>query len=324
MVLLRMHLARSGQGVPRRFARGPFAALFLLSAGLSLTATAARADIPMFLVISMLKFNAFPILVIVILIEAIALQRIYAFGAKVSVMTSILANGFSLILGIILYPVLGGLLYPFVAPLVLATIGGSAAIELIVTLIGVSIVDTVIELPFIARLRKVRITLRAAAVFLAANVLGMVVMAAAIIDYDDLFDQPIPSQDIARLESHYAAEIDFMQQIFDEVATDFADDPQLRGPDWETLKARITQDAAQYRFRRLAVIKVYSHSIVFGYGGEDGLHSTAARRGEGRYRRDNIEVWKTMSQDGVWYYVYDIRASWQPRSLMVRAWFDPV
>ena len=301
----------------RRFisAKGDAASVILLVAGLLTFPSMALADVPMFVVVSLLKLNAFPLLALVVLIEAVALRWIYPAPWGRSIRTALYANAFSMAVGLLAYPLVGAILYPVLAPLVLGHFGVNTSVEIVATLLVVSVVDTVIELPFVAAYRKVRITVRAIAIFLAANVLGMVLMAAALTDWEELTEPSITEEEVARLESHYAPEIAFMRQVYDELKQVFSETPRLTGTDW---LERTSAEAADYRFRRLNVGERFAYDLVYFRD----LHSTSGRRGDGSYVRDDVEIWRTMSQDGVWYYVYSIRASWRPQSIRISAWLD--
>lgn len=301
----------------RRFisAKGRAAFTILLTVGFLAFPSMALADVPMFVVVSLLKLNAFPLLALVVLIEAGALRWIYPASWGHSLRTSIYANGFSMAVGLLAYPLVGAILYPVLAPLVLGHFGVNTSAEIVATLLVVSAVDTVIELPFVAGYRKVRISVRAVAIFLVANVLGMVLMAAALTDLEELTEPSITEEEVALFESHYAAEIAFMRQIYGELGQVFSETPQLTGTDW---LERTSSEAAGYRFRRLIVSERFAYNLVL----DDDLHSTSARRGDGSYVRDDVELWRTMSQDGVWYYVYSIKASWRSQSIRIMAWLD--
>ena len=278
-------------------------------------ATPALADVPMFLVAALLKFASIPALVLVLLIEAAAIKWAFALDWRGALLMSVVANAVSTLVGLLAYPVVGAAIYPALAPIVMGIMGGSVSLEILLTLLGVSLLDVVIELPVIAKLRKVKVTVRAATIVLLANVIGSIVLAVAIVDWSDLRRERIPDDEISRLEAYYAEEIAFMEEIFARVPDVFDQDGILIDKEWaETLEA----PAEAMRFGMLGLTSRYIHYIVF----PRSLHSQSALRGQGVFRRGNLTVWRTVDQDGVWYYSYRLRSGLRSDSPGVAAIFE--
>ncbi|MBS0126420.1 hypothetical protein [Thetidibacter halocola] len=288
----------------------------LLAVTVAGMATPAAADVPMVFMVALFKVSSIPGILAVLLIEGLALRWIFGFDTPLAMRTAFYANAVSFGVGLLLYPMIGAALYPVLAPIVMKAYGAAALAELAITLGALVILDTLIELPFIGRLRKVRLGLRAWAGFFLANVLGVLALAAFVVDYGALFEKPLPREEVAGLEAHYAPEIAFMHRLLDESAAVYAEHGEIYGTDWVD---QVSAEAAAFRFRRLTVARETAMPIVWG----EGLHSTSGRRGEGAYYTDDVWVWRTMEQDGIWYYTYELRTSWSPQTLAVRALFDP-
>lgn len=275
----------------------------------------ALADVPMFLVAALLKFASIPALVVVLLIEAAAIKWAFGFDWRNALLTSLIANAASTAIGFFAYPMVGMAIYPVLAPIVMGVMGGTVSLEILLTLLGISLVDTVIELPVIASVRKVRITARAGVIVLVANVLGSVVLALAIVDWSEISKETIPEEEIDRLEAYYAEEIAFMDEIFAHVPEAFDQDGDLIDKDWrESLRA----PAEAMRFGMLGITSNYIYYIVY----PRNLHSQSGLQGQGFFRRGNLTVWRTVDQDGVWYYSYRLRTGIRSDSPGVAAIFE--
>lgn len=87
----------------RRFisAKGDAASVILLVAGLLTFPSMALADVPMFVVVSLLKLNAFALLALVVLIEAVALRWICPAPWGHSLRTAISAKAFCMAVGLL-------------------------------------------------------------------------------------------------------------------------------------------------------------------------------------------------------------------------------
>lgn len=291
--------------------------VFVLGLAVAAVPQAAIADVPMFLVASLLKFASIPALIVVLLIEAAALKWAFGFGWKGAMVTSVVANAASAAVGVVLYPMIGGVFYAALAPYVIGLTGGGAGIEIAATLLGVSLIDTFIELPIVALIRKVQITLRATLIYLGANILGGVVLILAIVGWSDLVPQRIPEEEVARLEAHYAEEIAFMRQIFEQLPEKYDSREKVFDRYWvDSLKA----PAEAMRFNRLSVSGQYIQYIVL----PRKMHNSSGRRGEGVFVSGDVEVFRTEERDGAWYWAYRLRHGIRSDALDVTANFDPL
>lgn len=269
----------------------------------------------MFFVAALLKFASIPALVIVLLIEAAAIKWAFGFDWRNALLTSVIVNAASTVVGLFAYPMVGMVIYPVVAPIVMGLMGGTVSFEILLTLLGISLVDTVIELPVIARVRKVRITFRAAVIVLLANAVGSIVLALALVDWSKTSREKIPEDEIARLEAYYSEEIAFMDEIFARVPSALDHNGNLIDEDWqESLRA----PADAMRFGMLGITSRYIYYIVY----PRNLHSQSALRGQGVFRRGNLTVRRTVDQDGVWYYSYRLQTGMRSDAPGVAAIFE--
>ena len=277
--------------------------------------TQTMADVPMFFVAALLKFASIPALVVVLLIETAAIKWAFGLDWRNALLTSLIANAASTAIGLIAYPMVGMAVYPVLAPIVMGVMGGTVSLEILLTLLGVSLLDTIIELPVIAIVRNVRIRSHGAVIVLVANLLGSIVLALAIVDWSEIRRETIPEEEIDRLEAYYAEEIAFMYEIFVRIPEVFDDNGNLIDEDWlESLRT----PAEAMRFGSLGVTSNYIHYIVF----PRNLHSQSGIHGQGVFRRGNLTVWRTVDQEDLWYYSYRLRTGIRSDSPGVAAIFE--
>jgi len=275
----------------------------------------AFADVPMFFVAALLRFASIPALVVVLLIEAAAIKWAFGFDWRKAVLTSVIANAASAAIGLFAYPMVGMAIYPIIAPIVMGVMNATVSLEIILTLLVVSILDTVIELPVIGRVRRIRITFRATLIMLLANIVGSIVLALAIVDWSEIRQERIPDEEIAHLEAYYAEEIAFMHEIYFQVPDVFDSHGFLVEEDWHE---RFQAPAEEMRFGMLGVTSNYIYYIVR----PRNLHSQSGLHGVGFFRRDDLTVWRTVDQDGIWYYSYRLRTGLLSSSPGVAAIFE--
>ncbi|WP_137699846.1 hypothetical protein [Marimonas lutisalis] len=303
---------------------------FLLMAGLCLAATPAMADIPMTWVIGILKFGAWPVLLLIVLIEAVALALACGLRAGRAVRLSLYANLFTAALGVVLYPPFAGVIYPLFQAALPGSVAQGWSMEWIITrAAGVTllftVIDTALELPFLAHVGKLRITLKAAALYFLANFIGMAILVGVVLSGEGVFKPPIPDEEIARFEQHYAPEIAFMQKTLGEF------EALTSRPGWkredengtspvDTWIAQVEAEAREYRFRWLTVSRQYMYPIYR----DEAAKGVSQWTGEQWYRRGNVEVYASKANRGIWYFVYKITVPGTPHDAQIRAWLDPL
>jgi hypothetical protein len=132
----------------------------------------ALANIPMFWIIPLAKLEYWWTVLLAIVIEAVAIRWIFDFTWNRSAVAAMVVNFATFLLGFILYPAAGGILYPLVEPLVTRPTGGGELIghrATLVLLLIVALLDSAVELALLRSLYKAVIVLQKALLFLLAN-----------------------------------------------------------------------------------------------------------------------------------------------------------
>ncbi|ARE39610.1 hypothetical protein RGUI_1469 [Rhodovulum sp. P5] len=291
--------------------------IFLALIGMALVqvlwAPVLYADIPMAPLIGWARLQHAWVILLAIGIEAAAIKWLFALGWRRAAVLSVVVNAVTAALGLVVYPVLGMGLYPLIAPLVLGVTYGSPAVEAGVALAFVTLVDTAVELALLRVAFGLAAGWGRSFGFLLANALSAALLLAVLAQAEGT--SRMPDEEVARLEATYAPEIAFMQQIVDDLDAVYAAHDTLSGTTWAAETATAANDL---RFRRLYVAKKYAHYLVFG----SGLHSTAERRGDMIFRRGRVDVWRSATQGGVWYYGYTIHGGRGAHAPRVTALFD--
>jgi len=110
----------------------------------------ANMGIPIGFFIGFLKLSDFWLILLVIAIEAAAIWLIFRLNWKRAIFASIAVNTITAVVGFAIYPLAYGVLEPILAPVIIDFTGGGYNVELIAIIIGVSLIDTGIELYLLA------------------------------------------------------------------------------------------------------------------------------------------------------------------------------
>ena len=146
-----------------------------------------NADMPMVLLIAFVKVEYWWVVPLAILIEMVAIRWIFEFSWWIgAAFVSLVVNLATFFLGFFLYPFIGSILYPALSPTIISLTSRSGYlelgyVELLATLVGTSIVDTLVELVPLRFIFKAKIQFWRASLFLLANLLTTGILFATIV-----------------------------------------------------------------------------------------------------------------------------------------------
>lgn len=171
---------------------------------------------PIFFVFASVKVTFWWTVVLAIGIEAVALWYLFGLSPRQAVWASLLINTGTALLGILVYPLIGALSYPVLAPLVSETFGQSMTVELAAYCIAAAVIDTPLELILLARLSTraqygLSIGLKAVGVFFFANLISAGVLLAAL--YLGSVKRPVTEATRQAIEQVLVVEVDFAQRV---------------------------------------------------------------------------------------------------------------
>lgn len=149
-------------------------------------ANTALADVPFFWAAASLKVIAWWTIPITLLVEGIVLRFLFEMSWIRAAKASIVINAVSGLAGMILYLPLGFILYPILAPVTipftsLMTREAGNAVELVLTLAVMALVDTFLELLTLKMGFAVRLSQGRVLAFLLTNVATMAMIFYAIL-----------------------------------------------------------------------------------------------------------------------------------------------
>jgi hypothetical protein len=224
----------------------------LIATGLFLLpAASALANMPMFFMIAFTKVSYWWTILLAIAIEAAAIHWIFKLPWIRAAIASVAVNVATLALGIVLYPFVGSMLYPSLAPAVTDLTGGGWFAELAATLLGTSVIDAVVELAILMLVFKALMAWSRAALFFVANVATAGILFGAM----TLSSLPerLPQEEVDQVLQVFAPEIRFMHDLLDELPQrlrPMENIPNLNefDPDWARSKR---SEADSLRFHEL-------------------------------------------------------------------------
>lgn len=193
---------------------------WVLAALLALLPTLALANIPIFFVFAGVRVTLWWTILLAIAVEAVALRYFFSLTWRQAAWAAVLVNIGTALLGFVVYPIVGTLSYPLLAPVVTQTFGTGEVVEIAAYCIAAAVIDTPIELALLAGLSTaagygIKVGWKAAAVFFVANLISAAVLFAAIQIGPRHRSVDAQTQDL--LQTRFAQEVAFARGIFDEL-----------------------------------------------------------------------------------------------------------
>ena len=235
--------------------------------------TAVLADVPILFVFAGVRVVFWWTILVAIAVEAVALWRFFGLSLRRAVVAAVVVNIGTALMGFVVYPLVGMMSYPVLAPLVTNVFGTGRIVEVAAYCIAAAVVDTPIELGLLVLLSAVagygvKIGRKAAAVFFLANLISAAVLFVAI----EIGPRRVPvdaaMQDLIATE--FADEVAFINAVF-RALPDHVDEDGKVDPAW---REGLRQEAEGMAFVELmvgsnkaqyAVVKMPMPGIGRGY-----------------------------------------------------------
>jgi hypothetical protein len=197
-----------------------------------------------------------------VIIEATVLRYALKIGWRKALVVSFLVNIASGIVGIPLYPAMGMMFYPIIAPLVTGIFGFGVLVEAAATFAALVALDTSIEFLTLVLLRqRLRVPTGAwtAAWLAAANILSTCLLVAVIatvpnlpaVNFDAGRPETLSEVEMARVAAHYDEEFQFMRKLGDALFNGEGLSGSRLLPGWVQAKRK---EASSMNFSELAIV----------------------------------------------------------------------
>ncbi len=231
----------------------------LLILVLGLWPAMAAANVPMFFVFALTKITYWWSIPLAVAIEGAALRWLFGYAWTVALRASLIVNLVSLALGILLYPMIGMMLFPVLAPAVTGAFGYGQMVELIATAIGFALVDAAVEVITLNVMQAwgwERVTWRAAIWFFLANLVTAALLLAVI--YAAATPPRIKTAELDTVFATYAEEIALMDRLLEEMPAQRSDEFSGFSSAWLDAKQAEAKPTA------FAVLSVAVPGLAFG------------------------------------------------------------
>jgi hypothetical protein len=286
---------------------------------LLISAAPAFANVPMAFVIPLTKYAYLWAVPIAMVIEAVAIRWIFKFTWQRSAIASVAVNVATLLLGIVIYLPVAMLLYPNLAPAIIELTGGGEDVERAATLLGMSIIDTTLEIALLALIFKAKMMWSRAVLFLVANVAtaGILFGILSLEASREREPERLSVEEVARIEQDFAVEIEFLRGILKELPDRMRPKEHFPSanefdPEWVRLKK---VEAEAFRFRKL---------LIYGRGSSAILQRfdlPGSRRLYAEHSAANLEVKKYLINETIGIYSYRLSRKVNSDTYKVFGWF---
>lgn len=179
--------------------------------------TAVFANMPIFFVFAGVRITLWWTVLLAVAIEALALRYVFALTWRRALWAAFLINVGTALLGFFVYPFVGMLSFPVLAPIVTEAFGTGQAVEIAAYCLAAAIIDTPIELALLALISatagyRLKIGPKAVAVFFIANLVSASVLFAAI--QEGPRKRPVDAETRQLIEDRFAEETAFARTVF--------------------------------------------------------------------------------------------------------------
>ncbi|SLN63679.1 hypothetical protein PEL8287_03482 [Roseovarius litorisediminis] len=220
---------------------------------LAVLPTALLANVPIFFVFAGVRVLLWWTIILAILIEAIVLWWIFDTSLRRALWAAFLINIGTTVLGFFIYPMVGTLSYPVLAPIITDVFGTGQLVELSAYCIAAAVVDTPVELLLLAILSAMagygfKITWKTGLIFFLANLVSAGILIAAL-QFEER-KRPIDPETLQAIEQEFAPELEFAKMVFRELPNHTQPENGELDPGW---RAEISAHAKQLNFVELTV-----------------------------------------------------------------------